>query len=275
MTFWNSSLRTAWSGLLVLIVLAGARADDPARILLVATPPDHAYASHMYEFECGVLAKCLEQTEGVTCETAVGWPPEPEKLADLAAIVFYSRPAGEIVLNPDHRDVFLELMQRGAGFTAIHWATGVGYTELADEVEVRELYKNLLGGWFRRPPGDILYDTARLRQVDPKHPLCFGWEEYDIHDEFYLDPVLHMRVRPILQVQVKDRDHTVAWSIERPSPYDGRSVGISLGHFHKTFEREDFRRSLVNAILWTANVEVPEAGAPVALDPVDLQLPPQ
>lgn len=274
MSLFTSIVRAAWAGLLLLAFLASTRAVEPTKVLLVATPPDHAYASHMYEFDCGVLAKCLEQTDGVACETVLGWPPESEKLADLAAIVFYSRPAGEIVLHPDHRDVFLDLMRRGTGFTAIHWGTGVGYTELADEPEVRELYKNLLGGWFRRPPGDVMFATARLRQVDPEHPLCAGWKEYEIHDEFYLDPVLHMRANPVLQVQVKGQDNTVAWSFERAAPYEGRSVGITLGHFHKNFEREDFRRALVNAILWTAGLEVPREGAPVMLDPEDLQLPP-
>lgn len=260
-------------GLVWLFLLVPAWSAEPTEILLVATPPDHPWASHMYEFECGVLARCLEQTEGVTCRTRVGWPPERQTLDRLDAVVFYSRPAGELVLHPDHRKQFLDLMKRGAGFTAIHWGTGVGYGELAEDPEIRELYKNLLGGWFRRPPCDIAFGTARLRQVDPEHPLCFGWREYEIYDEFYLNPVLHMRVNPVLQVKVNGEDNVVAWSFPRPSPYEGRSVGITLGHFHKNFEREDFRRTLVNGVLWTAGIHVPKSGAPAALDPKELQLP--
>jgi type 1 glutamine amidotransferase len=260
-------------GLIGCSLASSALAGPAAKILLVATPPDHPWAAHMYEFDCHVLAKCLRQTKGVEAEVVVGWPADSRRLNDVSSLVFYSRPAGEIVLHPGHRERFMTLMDRGVGFVAIHWGTGVGYTPLADDPDVRDTYKNVLGGWFRRPPCGIKITKAMLHQKAADHPLCRGWSGYEIHDEFYLNPVLHERARPILQVSIGGTDQTVAWSHERSGTERGRSIGISLGHYHDNFKREAFRRALVNAILWTARVDVPNEGAPVVIDPQELELP--
>jgi hypothetical protein len=34
------------------------------------------------------------------------------------------------------------------------------------------------------------------------------------------------------------------------------------GHFHENFCEKAFRQAIVNGILWTARIEVPEHGAP-------------
>ena len=75
----------------------------------------------------------------------------------------------------------------------------------------------------------------------------------------------------LLQVQFEGSEHVVGWAYERQQ---GRSVGITLGHFHHNFAREDFRRLLVNSILWAAGREVPREGANVTLRPEDLRLEP-
>jgi hypothetical protein len=130
---------------------------------------------------------------------------------------------------------------------------------------------NALGGWFRRPPGDVQIGETDLHLVDATHPIVRGWQPSKTRDEFYLNPILHPRAQPLLQVQVDQQTHTVAWTFERQD--GGRSVGITLGHFHENFVRDDFRRLLTNAILWASRVEVPQVGASVDLPAGDLQLP--
>src|SRR5690606_37721622 len=51
---------------------------------------------------------------------------------------------------------------------------------------------------------------------------------------------------------------TLLWAIERPD--GGRGVGFTGGHWHRNWAIDDFRRLVLNAILWTAKVEVPEDG---------------
>jgi type 1 glutamine amidotransferase len=178
------------------------------------------------------------------------------------------------VLAERHRARIQPLLADGVGYVAIHWATGVGYSKLADDDAFRTAYLNVLGGWFRRPPGDVFIGTSRLEQADPTHPICRGWDEHELRDEYYLGLVFHPDVRPVLRARVHGADHVVAWVFDRPDSRGGRSFGTVLGHFHDCFIQDSFRRALVNGILWTAHLEVPESGANVTVDPRTLQLPP-
>lgn len=250
-----------------LAVCLEAGEENRKKIVLVATRPDHPYGTHMYEFECRLLAKCLEQTPGIEAEVLVEWPQDASRLESASALVFYTRPGGDIALSPDNREAFQALMTRGVGYVAIHWGTGA--TE-----ENRANYLKVLGGWFHRPPCQIKTTSSRLVQLDPKHPICRGWEDYESREEFYLNLFFHEAAKPLLKANVDGVDQTVAWTFERQNSQQGRSFGTTLGHFHENFTRPAFRRLLVNGILWTAHVEVPAGGAPVDLDAADLELPP-
>jgi cytochrome c len=249
---------------------AAATQKKTTKILLIPTRPDHPYATHMYAHECGVLAKCLNQTPGV--ETVVSpdfdWPKDANLLKDLKAIVYYSRPAGDIILDPVRREQVLKLLKSGVGFAAIHWATDAS-PKYGPE------YQNILGGYFHNSFGGLNTSKHMLVQVEPDHPVCHGWKPYDLREEYYLKLKFHPKARPILKANVDGLDQVVAWTFERPDSNGGRSFGTTLGHFHDNFEIEAFRRAIVNGILWSAHVEVPPGGAPVALRPEDLKLPPK
>ena len=240
-------------------------------VLLVSSEPDHPHATHMYAFECDLLASCLNQHEGVKAEHVRGWPPRSTQLAAAKTVVFYSNPAGSVLLQDAYRDAFDQRIKAGVGFVAIHWGTGVGYDKISEPAVHRELFKRWLGGWFRRPPCGIAITRTDLLVPNEQHPICNGWQPWKIHDEFYLDPVLHPRSEPLLKVAVNEKEHTVGWTLRRED--GGRSVGITLGHFHHNFARDDFRRLLVNAILWSAQVDVPPDGAIVEVKAEDLKLP--
>jgi type 1 glutamine amidotransferase len=247
---------------------AGA-ASDKTRIVLIWTPPDHPYGSHMYEFECRLLAKCLNQTAGVDAVVSPDpeWPKDESILDHARGIVFYSRQAGDIVLSPAHRDRFRALLKDKAGFVAIHWATK------AEDTSLIPAYLDVLGGAFHALPGWALKtDTRPLIQSDATHPICRGWKPFELHEEWYLGLKFHEKAHPVISVNVDGHEQVVAWTFDRMD--GGRSFGATLGHFHENFALEPFRRALVNGILWSAGVEIPEAGAPVALTPDDLKLPP-
>jgi type 1 glutamine amidotransferase len=246
-----------------------ARAAEPAptKIALVYTLPDHPYGSHMYEHECNLLAHCLRQTPGVEATVAKDWP-DKSQLDHVRSVVFYSHPAGDIALTAEHRELFNKLMKDGVGLAAIHWATG------ADK-ERGEEYASLLGGWFNFAHAGLKVDTQLLEQQDPKNPICRGWKPYQLHDEFYLNMKFHDGATPVLKVKVDGKDQVVAWVVERPDSHGGRSFGTTLGHFHENFGLPDFRRALVNGILWSAHVEVPKDGAPVDVTDKELKLPPE
>jgi type 1 glutamine amidotransferase len=111
-----------------------------------------------------------------------------------------------------------------------------------------------------------------LKQLQPDHPICRGWNEYELHDEFYLNPTIADKATPLLQVTVKGTPVVVGWAYERPD--GGRSFATTLGHFYRNFQQDDFRRMIVNAILWSAQVEISQSGSTVNLSEEHLILPP-
>ena len=53
----------------------------------------------------------------------------------------------------------------------------------------------------------------------------------------------------------------IGWAYERPNG-NGRGFGTTGGHYHKTWARDDWRTLILNAIAWTAGVEIPTDGVP-------------
>jgi type 1 glutamine amidotransferase len=169
------------------------------------------------------------------------------------------------------------LMKKGVGLACIHYATEP--TMPKGEKEFLEW----IGGafeinWSVNPTWDG--DFKEL----PRHPITRGVKPFMIHDEWYF----HLRFRdgmkevtPILSsvppestMKRADGSHegnpavreavkrgeaqTVAWACERAD--GGRGFGFTGAHFHKNWGDDNFRRLVLNAILWTAKVEVPNNG---------------
>jgi type 1 glutamine amidotransferase len=238
------------------------------KILLIGKDRDHPYATHEYMTECALLATCLQQTPGIECVVSNGWPKNADTLKDVKAIVLYTRNGGNVLFDAFNKEQAEKLLKNGVGLTAIHWGTGA-------EGKLGELWLEALGGWFSTGFSKLNTTTTKLKQADAKHPICRGWNEYDLRDEFYLELKFKEKATPILQVELDKKVHTVAWTYERPESNGGRSFGCVLGHFHANFGEKPFRQALVNGILWTAHREVPQMGAPIAITAKDLELPPK
>ena len=173
---------------------------------------------------------------------------------------------GSVLFDPLVKDQAEKLLKQGVGLSAIHWGTGA-------EKPAGEAWLKTLGGWFH---GDwfsrYMVRTTKLLQADPKHPICFGWKEYDLRDEYYIKLKFMPEAKPILKAVIDKEEYPVAWVYERPD--GGRSFGFLGGHFHDNYGTEAFRRAIVNGILWTARVDVPAEGAPVRITAKDMELPP-
>ena len=50
----------------------------------------------------------------------------------------------------------------------------------------------------------------------------------------------------------------MAWASERPD--GGRGFGFTGGHFHWNWGHDEFRKLVLNAIVWTAKAKVPQGG---------------
>ncbi len=129
----------------------------------------------------------------------------------------------------------------------------------------------------------------------PDHPITRGVKPFKINDEWYF----HMRFRegmkgvtPILSAHPPaetmrrgDGPHSgnpdvrkaiangeiqhMAWAAEREG--GGRGFGFTGGHFHWNWGDENFRKVMLNAIVWTAQGEVPTGGV-ATINPTRAQL---
>jgi len=240
--------------------------ENVTRVLLIGHAPDHPFGTHMYLPECRLLARCLEQTPGVEAIVSDRWPKDRKTFEGVDAVVVYSSPGGNLLLKGPAEKHAQRLLGEGVGLTAVHWGTGA----IGDDLGQR--YLDVLGGWFDLSFGGLDVGRYRLTKIASDHPICRGWQEYDLRDEIYLKTKLVPAAKPILKVNVKGTDQVVAWVFDRPDSKSGRSFGITLGHFHDNFEIEAFRRAIVNGILWTAHRDVPKTGAPVHATAADLDI---
>ncbi len=251
------------------------------RIVFIAGKPSHAYGDHEHYAGSRILADVVQKTEpNAKCVVIRnGWPQDDSVLDTADAIVIYSDGGGN---HPSlaHLDRLKKQMDRGAGLVCIHYAVEVPKDRGGPE------FLSWLGGFFETDWSVNPHWDAKFESL-PKHPITSGVKPFTTNDEWYF----HMRfpegmkgVTPILsavppastmdrpdgalsgnpsvrkEVARGDLQH-VAWATERPD--GGRSFGFTGGHYHWNWGRTEPTKLVANAILWSAHMTVPEAGATV------------
>ena len=63
----------------------------------------------------------------------------------------------------------------------------------------------------------------------------------------------------------------VAWTYDRPG--GGRAFCTTGAHYHKSWDNDSFRTMVLNGIVWTAGLEVPENGVNALPNPTRRELP--
>ena len=151
-----------------------------------------------------------------------------------------------------------------------------------------------LGGYFEQYWSVNPHWQADFKEL-PKHPITNGVHPFSTNDEWYF----HMRFRPGMQgvtpilsaiappetmnrgegthsgnpdvkreVLEEKKPQIVSWASERAN--GGRGFGFSGGHFHEGWGNDDQRKLVLNAIVWTAKLDVPANGVASTVTPEDL-----
>jgi type 1 glutamine amidotransferase len=259
---------------------------DPslAKIVLIAGRQSHGPGDHEFFAGSAILVNLLKQNDVFPIMARDGWPKN-EKLFDTAdCVVMYMDGGGghPAIQKPERMALIQKQLDRGCGWVNIHYA--VEYPVKAGDRDIAGPVKGWLGGYYETGYSINPHWDAEIRAL-PKHPITRGVKPFTLRDEWYYNMrwIDDMKgVTPILQALPPDNTRgtpaakarkgeieTMAWAFEREGN-KGRSFGFTGGHFHRNWADEDFRRLVVNAILWTAKVEVPEKGATVEFDPADL-----
>jgi type 1 glutamine amidotransferase len=248
------------------------------KIVLVAGRKSHGKGEHEFFAGCALLMKMLQQTSGVFPVMARdGWPKNPHTFEGAKSVVFFmDGGGGHPIIQKDHREVVQKLMDQGVGFVNLHYA--VEYPKSQSDHVLQ-----WLGGYYETGFSTNPHWKAEIKTL-PEHPITRGVQPFALQDEWYFNirfkPELE-GVTPILKAlppfdkrgtaaarEHKDREEILAWAFNRTN--GGRSFGFTGAHFHRNWGDENFRRLVVNAILWTAKLEVSKNGAKVEMSPEDL-----
>jgi type 1 glutamine amidotransferase len=265
-------------------------AADEKKIVFLAGPPSHGPGEHEHRAGCLLLKACLDKVPGITAEVySNGWPKDAEAaFAGAAAIIVYSDGGGgHPLLQGDRLKTIGNLMNQGVGLGLIHYA--VEATKERGEKEFIEW----TGGCFETDWSVNPTWKADFKDL-PSRQILRGVKPFQITDEWYF----HIRfsddpqaMRPILRAvapestmdrpdgshsgnpavreSVKRGDtQVVSWSRRRPD--GGRGFGFTGGHYHKNWGDDNFRRVVLNAILWTAKVNIPDGGVESQVSQEDL-----
>jgi len=254
-------------------VPASTADPEPAKakkIVLIAGKGSHGAVAHAHTAGIKLLKQCLDTATNVKGYETVaifgGWPKDQSVLDGAATIILFSDGFAKHPLQgPEKMKKVRELMARGTGLAMIHYAVA----PVRDKTHTKA-FLEWVGGFYEDGYSKNPHNDATV-SPGGKHPICRGWSPFDARDEFYYQIRFgkdDKRVSPIATVMLPKnapKKETIAWAVQRKD--GGRGFGFTGAHFHKNWQIDGFRRMVLNAIVWTAGIDVPAKGvqhAPLA-----------
>jgi type 1 glutamine amidotransferase len=275
--------------------------DGKSKLVLMAGKPSHP--PRMHEFNAGVqlLAKSLAAgAPELKVEVVLnGWPADEKVFEGADAVVFYmdGGPKHEVVQDDGKRIPKIEeWVKKGVGIGCMHYGVEVVPDQAGDQ------FKRWIGGHYENA-----YSCNPMWEPSfekfPEHPITRGVRPFQIKDEWYFNmrfadaftadgaketdgvkfvPILvakpsdEVRKGPYVYpkgpyehiVAASGRPEAMLWAVERPD--GGRGFGFTGGHYHDNWGNDDFRKTVLNALVWVVKGEVPAAGIASTVSKEDL-----
>ena len=274
----------------LLLAPTSSCAGESKKLVIVAGKPSHP--PRMHEFNAGVqlLVNCLNDVPDLKVEYVLnGWPKDDQIFEGADAVVFYMDGGGRhAVVQENGRRLKLidDWVKNGVGIGCMHYGVEVVPDQAGQDM------KRWIGGHYENmfscnPIWEPLF------AVLPDHPITSGVKPFQISDEWYFNMRFiadipgnipaeadGIKFFPILLAvpadDVRDgpyvypkgpyahieansgRAEATMWAVERPD--GGRGFGFTGGHFHDNWSNDDFRKVVLNSMLWIAKANVPADG---------------
>jgi type 1 glutamine amidotransferase len=254
-------------------------ADAPKNIVLIAGKKSHGpEGNRIHDYPWSVkLLKVMFEHSNLKGQVQVefhrdGWPKDERSLetADSIVVISDGRDGDKYSESPylesEERVAFVaRQIKRGCGFVTLHFST------FAPDKYAHHVL-NWTGGYFdwetdgkREWYSAITTLETNVAIISPAHPICRGVRPFTMKEEFYYNirftpgdkRLTHLLSVPGLNGREPD-GRVVAWARERED--GGRGFGTTCGHFYDNWKNDDFRKFILNAIAWTAQVEIPRDG---------------
>ena len=274
-------MKSFFASLLILFALSQATWAEPAHVLIIVGPSSHAPGTHEVKAGGRLMQYCVENMENlpdVKAQVVYEWP-DLKTLEAASTIVFIGDrfPANRFGDPSRHLAQLDRVMRKGTGIVCVHYSVGMFGEDVAPDGDHPLL--RWMGGYFANRSCPHHQSTARVfpaATIEPaqaEHPILRGWKAFTLHDEPYINNYFgkdENRMAPnvtslatSLLPPEDPQAETVAWCVERPG--NGRGFAIVMPHFYKNWANDDLRRFILNGIVWTAKLEVPDGGVQTTL----------
>lgn len=277
-------MKTLVSALLVCGAALAASAADK-NIVLIAGKQSHGPGDHEFRAGCLLLKKCLDPVAGVNVQVYTnGWPENDRALDTADAVIIYSDGgAGHPAIQGNRMQVIDALVKKGVGIGCMHYAVEV------PKGEAGKAMQRWIGGYYEHQYSVNPMWVPNYRSF-PDHAVTHGVGPFALLDEWYFNmrwpedqkgithilvdkPSDKVRKGPYVYppgpydhiVAASGRDETMMWTFDRPD--GGRGFGFTGGHKHVNWSNDNWRKVVLNAILWVAKADVPGSGVESKVPP--------
>ncbi len=242
----------------------------PKKIIFLAGRPSHSSGDHEFRAGSLLLANRLNAQKDLPIEASVisGWPKDDKVLESASSIVIY---CDSDSIHRKHYERLVELSEAGTGLFFMHYGVHPKKSENGEKY-----YLPTVGGYFKNKHSVNPLWVAEL-DVASNHPIRRGCEKpVAVFDEWYyaLDfseksqalvtaiPTKETLITTSLWnkngIEGLGKPQRLMWGLEQTN--GTRGGGFTGGHYHRNWAIEGFRKVVLNAIVWTAGLEVPEGG---------------
>ena len=263
---------------LLISGLGGGFAADK-KILLIAGRPSHGPGDHEFRAGSLLLKKCLNKVKGIKAEMHdFGWPKDDSAFNGADAVLIYADGGGGHPAIQKNRAKLIDgLAKHGVGIGCAHYGVEV------PRGDPGKYMQDWIGGYYEHAFSVNPMWAPEFNKF-PNHPITRGVKPFKVVDEWYFNmrfrkdgvgkitPLLVAipsdKVRngpyvwpkgPYKHVQAdKGRPETMMWAYERKD--GGRGFGFTGGHKHVNWGNDNYRKSVLNGLLWIAKAKVPKNG---------------
>lgn len=243
---------------------------ESKKVIFLAGRPSHQSGDHEFRAGSLLLAKRLNEQIAlkINAEVITGWPQDESVLDGASAIVIY---CDSDSIHRKHYPKLRALNDAGTGLFFMHYGV-----HPADSKNGRDHYLPTVGGFFANDYSVNPQWAAKL-EVASDHPVRRGVEKpFEVFDEFYYHLQFADGAEPLVTAVPTnknlirtnlwnengenglDKSQTLMWGFTNK---DGtRGGGFTGGHYHRNWADDRYRKVVLNAIVWTAGLEVPPKG---------------
>jgi putative membrane-bound dehydrogenase-like protein len=261
--------------LLCPLLLSDKKNEKVKHIVFIAGNRSHGPGEHEFYAGCMLLAKALNEQSGLKVKATVlraDWPKEDKAVVESAdAIVIY---ADHVSAHAGQWEFLDGLAKRGVGMVFMHYAVHPN-KEIGEKYYRPWIGAAMESGYSVNPHWVADLEIIKDHEIGngvPEKVTCL--DEWYYHMRFIeeRDKVLNLftavptreNMHRYINMWNKNgvdglnKPQALMWGYERPA--GGRGVGFVGGHYHHSWAVDGVRKAVLNAIIWTAGMKVPQEG---------------